>query len=112
LLTYLGWVSTAPSIDLDALARIGEALADENRQRILVHLLGRPTYPADLADRLGLGRTNVSNHLACLRGCGLVTATPEGRRIRYELADPRLAEALTILSTLELGQSDGCRHQP
>ncbi|GAB4003999.1 hypothetical protein GCM10029992_47690 [Glycomyces albus] len=39
----------------------------------------------------------MSNHLACLRGCGLVVAAPEGRRTRYELADPRLAHALTDL---------------
>jgi DNA-binding transcriptional ArsR family regulator len=36
----------------------------------------------------------MSNHLACLRGCGLVTAVSEGRRTRYELADKRLAHAL------------------
>ncbi|HZM75770.1 MAG TPA: hypothetical protein VFC19_08595 [Candidatus Limnocylindrales bacterium] len=36
-------------------------------------------------------RQNLSNHLACLRGCGLVVAVPEGRRSRYELTDPRLA---------------------
>jgi DNA-binding transcriptional ArsR family regulator len=36
----------------------------------------------------------MSNHLACLRGCGLVAAVPEGRRTRYELADKRLAHAL------------------
>jgi DNA-binding transcriptional ArsR family regulator len=29
-----------------------------------------------------------------LRGCGLVVAVPEGRRVRYELADVRLAHAL------------------
>jgi DNA-binding transcriptional ArsR family regulator len=36
----------------------------------------------------------MSNHLACLRGCGLVVAEPEGRRTRYELADAKLAHAL------------------
>lgn len=36
----------------------------------------------------------MSNHLACLRGCGLVVAVPDGRRSRYELADGRLAHAL------------------
>jgi DNA-binding transcriptional ArsR family regulator len=51
-------------------------------------------YPADLADALGVSRTKLSNHLACLRGCGLVVAIPEGRRTRYELAEPRLAHAL------------------
>jgi ArsR family transcriptional regulator, cadmium/lead-responsive transcriptional repressor len=47
-------------------------------------------------------RANLSNHLACLRECGLVTATAEGRRIRYELADPRLADALRILAAQSL----------
>jgi DNA-binding transcriptional ArsR family regulator len=36
----------------------------------------------------------LSNHLACLRGCGLVVSVPEGRRSRYELTDARLAHAL------------------
>jgi hypothetical protein len=31
-----------------------------------------------------------------------VTATAEGRRIRYDLADPHLAEALRILAALHL----------
>ncbi len=42
----------------------------------------------------------MSNHLACLRGCGLVTAVQEGRRQRYELADARLAHALDDLAGL------------
>ena len=38
------------------------------------------------ADVLGVSRAKVSNHLACLRGCGLVRATREGRQVRFELA--------------------------
>ncbi|NIH69299.1 DNA-binding transcriptional ArsR family regulator [Modestobacter marinus] len=53
-----------------------------------------PGYPSELADLLDVSRQKLSNHLACLRGCGLVVAVPEGRRSRYELADPRLAHAL------------------
>lgn len=75
-------------------ARLGRALADPTRRRVLLALLDGPTYPAGLAERLGLGRSNVSNHLACLRGCGLVIAHYEGRQVRYELADPHLASAL------------------
>lgn len=79
---------------VDVLARFGRALADPTRCRLLLALRDRPGYPAELADALGLSRTNVSNHLTCLRGCGLVVAVAEGRRQRYELADPRLAHAL------------------
>ena len=105
--------ATAP-VDLDALARFGEALANGTRQRILLTLLAGPAYPAELADDLGCGRPNISNHLACLRGCGLVVATPEGRRTRYELTDPRLADALRILCSLHLvpSGSDRFEHQP
>jgi DNA-binding transcriptional ArsR family regulator len=51
---------------------------------------------------LRAGRTNISNHLACLRGCGLVRAEREGRQVRYELSSPRLAHALADLVDLEL----------
>lgn len=90
---------------LDALARVGRALADPTRCRILLLLLDGPTYPAHLAARLGLTRANTSNHLTCLRGCGLVVAEPEGRQMRYEIADPALAHALTDLTTVVLAIS-------
>ncbi|WBB76765.1 metalloregulator ArsR/SmtB family transcription factor [Micromonospora sp. WMMD1128] len=76
------------------LARFGHALSEPMRARLLLALRDGPGYPAQLADLLGTSRQNVSNHLACLRGCGLVVAVPEGRRARYELADARLAHAL------------------
>ncbi|TCB96877.1 ArsR family transcriptional regulator [Micromonospora zingiberis] len=84
------------------LARFGHALSDPVRARLLLALREGPGYPAELADLLGTSRQNLSNHLACLRGCGLVVAVPEGRRSRYELADPRLAHALGDLLDLVL----------
>jgi DNA-binding transcriptional ArsR family regulator len=86
----------------EVLARFGHALSDPTRSRILLALRDGPAYPADLADALGVSRTNLSNHLACLRGCGLVAAVPEGRRTRYELADVKLAHALGDLLGLVL----------
>ncbi|GHF42104.1 transcriptional regulator [Streptomyces mashuensis] len=83
--------------DLDALTRFGRALADPIRCRLLLALREAPAYPSDLADALGISRTRLSNHLACLRDCGLVVTVPDGRRTRYELADPRLGHALDDL---------------
>jgi len=78
----------------DVLARFGHALSDPTRARLLLALRDAPGYPAELADLIGVSRQKLSNHLACLRGCGLVVAVPEGRRVRYELADRRLGHAL------------------
>ncbi|WP_119697202.1 Cd(II)/Pb(II)-sensing metalloregulatory transcriptional regulator CmtR [Microbacterium halotolerans] len=87
---------------VDAMNRLGRAMADPTRSRILLELLSGPGYPARLARELGLTRTNVSNHLACLRGCGIVVAEPEGRQTRYEIADPHLTAALTALVDVTL----------
>jgi DNA-binding transcriptional ArsR family regulator len=91
-----------------ALHRVGRAIADPTRCDILLCLLEGPHYPTELADHLGLTKANVSNHLACLRDCGLVIATPEGRRMRYELADPRLAHALQDLAAVATTLSPAC----
>ncbi|MCL7380454.1 metalloregulator ArsR/SmtB family transcription factor [Streptomyces sp. 35G-GA-8] len=85
--------------DIEVLARFGRALADPIRCRILLALRDAPAYPTDLADTLGISRTRLSNHLACLRDCGLVITVPDGRRTRYELADERLGHALDDLRT-------------
>ncbi|MFE2750560.1 ArsR/SmtB family transcription factor [Actinosynnema sp. NPDC059335] len=94
----------------DALARLGKALADPTRCRILVALLDGISYPAQLADHLGLTRSNVSNHLSCLRGCGLVVATYEGRQVHYALADAHLTRALgeLVKVVLAVDTSEPC----
>lgn len=73
-------------------------------------LLNGPAYPGELAQDLGLTRPNVSNHLTCLRDCGIVIAEPEGRQMRYEIVDPHLTQALNVLVevTLAVDESAPC----
>lgn len=92
---------------VDVMNRLGRAMADRSRSRILLALLEAPSYAGVLAADLGLTRPNVSNHLACLRGCGIVAAVPEGRQTRYEIADPHLAIALQALLGVVLAVDDG-----
>jgi DNA-binding transcriptional ArsR family regulator len=87
---------------VDVMNRLGRAMADPTRSRILMSLLHGSSYPGVLARELGLTRSNVSNHLTCLRDCGIVVAEPEGRQTRYEIAEPRLARALVMLIDVTL----------
>jgi DNA-binding transcriptional ArsR family regulator len=95
-------------VHTDALVRFGHALSDATRTQILLSLRGGARYPADLAEQIGVSRQIMSNHLTCLRGCGLVVAVPEGRRTRYELADPRIGHALDDLLGLVLAVDPSC----
>ena len=102
-------VAVAMCVDarLDTLGRVGTAMADGVRRRILLRLLDGSAYPAELAEDMGESRANISNHLACLRGCGLVRATREGRQMRYVLADHNLARALRLLAEIDLDVNPG-----
>lgn len=95
---------------LDVMNRLGRAMADPTRSRILMSLIEGPSYPGVLARSLELSRSNVSNHLTCLRDCGIAVAEPEGRQTRYEIADPHLAAALTVLVdvTLAVDENEPC----
>mgnify|MGYP001296979104 FL=1 len=95
---------------IDVMNRLGRAMADPTRSRILMTLLEGPSYPAVLSRNLELTRSNVSNHLTCLRDCGIVVAEPEGRQTRYEIADPHLAAALNALVdvTLAVDENEPC----
>jgi len=91
-----------------ALARFGHALSDPTRVGVLLALRDAPAYPSDLAESLGVSRQAMSNQLACLRGCGLVVADPDGRRSSYRLADAHLAAALNELLQVVLEVEPDC----
>ena len=87
---------------LDALVVVGRALGDRTRCAVLLAVLDGVVYPAQIAAHLRLSRAGVSNHLTCLRGCGLVVRTPEGRQARYAVADAAIEHALRDLLSVVL----------
>ncbi|MDO4240720.1 helix-turn-helix transcriptional regulator [Micrococcus sp.] len=101
-------MSTASLTHTSALSRLGHALADDTRTRILLTLRAGPVRPSQLAQDLGVSKQVMSNQLACLRGCGLVTATAEGRHVWYTLADDRLGQALGELLELTVAIDPDC----
>lgn len=77
-------------------AKLFRGFADASRLSILRALVPGRRKVSDLVLVTGLSQPNVSNHLACLKECGLVRAEPEGRFVYYELADPRVAKLLGL----------------
>lgn len=77
-------------------AKLFRGLGEPSRLSILTALRDGPRTVSEIVDATGLGQPNASNHLACLRECGLVTGTQEGRYVRYALADSRVAALLDL----------------
>ena len=99
------------TIATDTLARIGRALADTTRRRLLLELLNGPRSSGELAVSVDGSPSSTSNHLTCLRECGLVVAHPDGRRVLYQLANEELSEALRGLATIDLAATCDCHRE-
>lgn len=81
-------------------AKLFRGFSDSSRLSILEVLKENPLTVGEVVTATGLSQPNVSNHLNCLRDCGLVVSEQEGRFVRYQLSDPRVAALLTLADEL------------
>jgi len=87
-------------VELAPAAALFRSLGDPARLLIVRRLAGGPARVTDLVAALGLAQSTVSEHLACLRDCGLVSSQPAGRASVFRLAQPALAQMLTAAETV------------
>ena len=93
---------SAPSHELQTLkAEFFRALAHPARIRLLEVLSERGEQSVqNLQAHLDLDQPIVSQQLAKLRASGIVTARKEGTTVQYALANPRIAEILSVAKAI------------
>ncbi len=80
-------------------------LASEQRLKLLCRLFESEASVGDLALHAGLAQSAASQHLAKMRGEGLVDTRREAQTIYYRLADPAAAQVLGTLCDIYRGSS-------
>ena len=90
--------STTSSIDLQA--KLFRGFADPSRLSLLQALRECEHSVSELVEMTGFTQPNVSNHLSCLRDCGLVNVRQQGRFAYYSLSDERVATLLFLADEL------------
>lgn len=88
------------STDLAAAVSLFHSLADSSRLSILRRLSQGEARVRDLTDALGLAQSTVSEHVACLRDCGLIVARGEGRQNFYSVTTPEVIDVLEAAERL------------
>ncbi len=81
-------------------AKLFRGFSDPSRLSLLEALRNGPRCVSELVVATGLSQPNVSNHLACLYDCGLVTRAQRGRCTYYQLSDDRVGALLGIADSL------------
>ena len=93
-------ILTKPVNMLSLRGKLFRGLADPSRLAILEALREESRTVGEIVEVTGLNQPNVSNHLSCLRECGLVASTQQGRYVRYHLSDPRIAAVMDLADDL------------
>lgn len=91
-------VSNTEGIQLQA--KLLRGFGDPARLAILLTLQSGPMTVTEIVTATGLSQSNTSNHLGCLRDCGLVTTEQQGRFVTYQLSDDRVGDLLNLAGSL------------
>jgi len=89
-------LSEAPT-EPELVAKYFRVLGDPTRVRILELLRHEGELSvSELVGRLAQSQPKVSNHLACLRGCGFVHTRRDHPNVCYRVADERVLQILAV----------------
>jgi DNA-binding transcriptional ArsR family regulator len=78
-------------------ARICKAFANSTRLRMLDLLGKRDWGAAELQEELGISKANLSQHIAVLKGAGIVGARREGKAVYFSLTMPEVKSACQLI---------------
>jgi ArsR family transcriptional regulator len=88
----------------DEAAALMRSLSHGARLRVLCDLVGGEKSAGELVQASGLSQSALSQHLARLRGDGLVATRREAQTIHYRVADPKVLKIVRLLYELYCGK--------
>jgi len=86
--------------DVELVAKYFRGFGDPTRLRILALVADRERSVGELVEALDQPQPKISNHLACLRWCGFVTAERRGKRVFYRVANSGVTDVITLTRSL------------
>jgi DNA-binding transcriptional ArsR family regulator len=81
----------------DKASQLLTAMANPKRLLILCNLIDQELNVGDLAERVNLGQSPLSQHLSKLRAWGFVRTRRDGQQINYSLESDEVRQVLSTL---------------
>ncbi len=87
-----------PPAALSQVADYFKVLSELSRLQVLCALKSGSKNVTEIMEETGLGQANVSKHLKILAQAGIVSRTPQGVSVYYEIAEPLIFELCELVS--------------
>lgn len=92
--------------DIDCTAEVLKAIAHPTRLRILCTLNTQELQVQTLVEKTGTTQSNISQHLALMKECRILTTRREANRIFYRIRDQKLLELIMLMRDIYCPNQD------
>ena len=95
------------TVDHESKVKLLHGFSNKTRIQILECIKNDERTVSQVVDEIQGNQSNISQHLACLKGCGIITGRQEGKYVYYGLRNQRVRDLLTMIDVvLEDVESD------
>ncbi|MGG0185255.1 ArsR/SmtB family transcription factor [Bacillus rhizoplanae] len=86
--------------DLDIKAKFIRGFADKTRLQILQCMMDGEKTVSEIVEIIKGNQSNISQHLNCLKGCGIILGRQEGKYVYYSLRNAQIEQLLTMFDVV------------
>ncbi|MBB3112431.1 ArsR family transcriptional regulator [Paenibacillus phyllosphaerae] len=83
-------------------AKFIRGFSDKTRLQILESIKDAEKTVSQIVEDLSGNQSNISQHLACLKGCGIIVSRQEGKYVYYSLRNQQIAALLEAMESVFL----------
>ncbi|WP_432721951.1 metalloregulator ArsR/SmtB family transcription factor [Staphylococcus equorum] len=86
--------------NIDLKAHFIHGLSNKARLTILELLKSNEMTVNEIVEKSKISQSSISQHLSCLKGCGLVSSRQEGKYVYYQIKDRQILELLKLIDSV------------
>ncbi|ASE35430.1 metalloregulator ArsR/SmtB family transcription factor [Mammaliicoccus sciuri] len=86
--------------DIELKAHFIHGLSNKTRLTILELLKLKEMTVNEIVEKSKISQSSISQHLACLKGCGLVISRQEGKFVYYQIKNDQILALLQLIDSV------------
>jgi len=87
-------------VDIDTKMKFLHGFSNKTRIQILEGIKEEEKTVSQIVDDLNGNQSNISQHLACLKGCGLIVGRQDGKYVYYRVRNQLVRDLLTMFDVV------------
>ncbi|MEK4009719.1 ArsR/SmtB family transcription factor [Peribacillus sp. FSL M8-0224] len=88
------------NLDIDLKVKMIHGFSNKTRIHILESIKNQEKTVSEIVEEVSGNQSNISQHLACLKGCGIIVGRNEGKYCYYSLRNQQIRDLLTMFDVV------------